>query len=135
MGSHPSVSPTNPGPASGAKGKCQQHGYSRCRPKGRAVPCQEGVAGLCGAASVRNAEEPGPRGHRAWAFLQGLSAGRASLEAGEQGVAGVEEVPGGSAAVHARSTRWAASGPPRRFSERPEAGSASSHACLLASAS
>ena len=31
--------------------------------EGRAAPCQEEVAGPCGAAAVRNPEEPGPRVH------------------------------------------------------------------------
>lgn len=80
----------NHDPTSGAEGK-----WLAVRPEGRAVPCQEWVAGLCRAAAVRNTEEPGPRVHRAG----GLS-GRGSRE--DRGAGKwltVEEVQGGSAVL------------------------------------
>ena len=77
----PLCDPVNHGPASGAEGK-----WSTVRPEGRAVLSQEGVAGLCRAAAVRNTEEPGPRVHRAGGLSwQGQPGGQGRREVAECG--------------------------------------------------
>lgn len=71
----------NHDPTSGAEGK-----WLAVRPEGRAVPCQEWVAGLCRAAAVRNTEEPGPRVHRAGGLSwQGQPGGQGSREVADCG--------------------------------------------------
>ena len=55
--------PHQPWPCFGEGGKWPAAPPLQMVPRGRAVPCQEEVAGPCGAAAVRNPEEPGPRVH------------------------------------------------------------------------